>query len=129
MIQIVGPNHALQRFGVKLVGVNAESGKKLLFSIVLIVFLSLLGRGLRSAAHRLTDNWLEMTVRFIVTDYGIRDIKSKISRDLLTELDRAGIGIASGTYEVVGMPPIKVQMVPDNGAGSALQEPAMDLHQ
>ena len=31
---------------------------------------------------RLTDNWLEMTVRFIVTDYGIRDIKSKISRDL-----------------------------------------------
>jgi len=66
---------------------------------------------------RLTDNWLEMTVRFIVPDYGIREIKSKISRDLLDELDRAGIGIASGTYEVVGMPPIKVEMMPSNGTG------------
>jgi hypothetical protein len=27
MIQLVGPNHTLQLFGVKLVGVNAESGK------------------------------------------------------------------------------------------------------
>lgn len=55
-----------------------------------------------------------------MTDYGIRDIKSKISRDLLEELDRAGIGIASGTYEVVGMPPVKVQMVPNNSASSGL---------
>jgi small-conductance mechanosensitive channel len=78
---------------------------------------------------RLTDNWLELTVRFIVTDYGIRDIKSKISRDLLAELDRAGIGIASGTYEVVGMPPIKVQMVQSNGTGAAVQQPVMDSHQ
>jgi hypothetical protein len=78
---------------------------------------------------RLTDNWLELTVRFIVTDYGIRDIKSKISRDLLAELDRAGIGIASGTYEVVGVPPIKVQMVQSNGTGAAVQQPVMDSHQ
>ncbi|MFL6352688.1 MAG: mechanosensitive ion channel family protein [Bryobacteraceae bacterium] len=78
---------------------------------------------------RLTDNWLELTVRFIVTDYGIRDIKSKISRDLLAELDRAGIGIASGTYEVVGMPPIKVQMIQTSAPGAAVPHPAMDSHQ
>jgi small-conductance mechanosensitive channel len=77
---------------------------------------------------RLTDNWLEMSVRFIVTDYGIREIKSKISRDLLAELDRVGIGIASGTYEVVGMPPIKVQMVPNNGASSGVA-PAIEQAQ
>lgn len=77
---------------------------------------------------RLTDNWLEMSVRFIVTDYGIRDIKSKISRNVLEELDRAGIGIASGTYEVVGMPPIRVQMVSGNGASSGLA-PAMEQAQ
>lgn len=60
---------------------------------------------------RLTDNWLEMTVRFIVPDAGIRSIKTQMSRDILHQLDQAGIGIASGTYDVVGLPTIKVQMV------------------
>jgi small-conductance mechanosensitive channel len=59
---------------------------------------------------RLTDNWVEMTVRFIVPDYGIRRIKSAMSREILQKLDEAKIGIASGTYEVVGMPPLKVQI-------------------
>jgi small-conductance mechanosensitive channel len=61
---------------------------------------------------RLTDNWLEMTLRFIVPTSGIRKIKSDMSREIITALDHAGIGIASGTYEVVGMPPLKVQVVP-----------------
>ncbi len=61
---------------------------------------------------RLTDNWLEMTVRFIVEDHGIREIKNRMSRDILEAFDQAGIGIASGTYEVVGMPPLKVQVIP-----------------
>ena len=64
---------------------------------------------------RLTDNWVEMAIRFIVPDAGIRTIKSSMSRDILEEFDRAGISIASGTYEVVGMPPIQVQMVSSNG--------------
>jgi small-conductance mechanosensitive channel len=69
---------------------------------------------------RLTDNWIEMTIRFLVPDSGIRTIKSAMSREIIEELDRAGISIASGTYEVVGMPPIKVQMLAANGnAGSA----------
>lgn len=61
---------------------------------------------------RLTDNWLEITVRFLVPDWGIRSIKSAMSRDILQQLDEAGIGIASGTYEVVGFPPLKVEMAP-----------------
>ena len=64
---------------------------------------------------RLTDNWIEMTVRFLVPDAGIRTIKSAMSHDILDEFDHAGISIASGTYEVVGMPPIKVQMLASNG--------------
>jgi len=59
---------------------------------------------------RLTDNWVEFAVRFIVEDHGIRDIKNRISREVLDALDRAGIGIASGTYEIVGMPPLKVEV-------------------
>lgn len=60
---------------------------------------------------RLTDNWLEMTVRFLVPDSGIRQIKSAMSRDILAALNEARIGIASGTYEIVGFPPVKVQLV------------------
>lgn len=55
---------------------------------------------------RLTDNWVELTVRFIVRDRGIRDIKDKISREIINGLDKANIGIASATFEVTGFPPI-----------------------
>src|SRR3954465_5760868 len=44
---------------------------------------------------RITDNWLEMTVRLITPDHGTREIKDAIARDVLAGLDRAGIGIAS----------------------------------
>jgi small-conductance mechanosensitive channel len=65
---------------------------------------------------RLTDNWVEMTVRFLVPDSGIRALKSKMSRDILQQFDEAGVGIASGTYQVVGMPRLQVQMVSENGS-------------
>ena len=59
---------------------------------------------------RLTDNWVEMSVRFIARDSGVRALKDAMSRDILEAFDKAGIGIASGTYEVVGMPPLKVEL-------------------
>ncbi len=62
---------------------------------------------------RITDNWLEMTVRFLVPDSGIRAIKTAMSRDILAALDKEKIGIASGTYDVVGLPLLKVQLVGD----------------
>ena len=57
---------------------------------------------------RLTDNWLELTVRFVVKTHGVRDVKDAISRDLLVALDAAGIGLASTTFEIVGLPPLKL---------------------
>lgn len=60
---------------------------------------------------RLTDNWLEMSVRFITREHGVRELKDAISREVLAGFDRAGIEVASGTYEIVGMPPLRVQMV------------------
>ena len=41
------------------------------------------------------------------------ELKNRISRDIMAEFDKAGIGIASGTYEIVGVPPISVQMKQD----------------
>ncbi len=59
---------------------------------------------------RLTDNWVELTVRFLVKDHDIRGVKDRMSREIISELDKAGIGIASGTYEIVGLPPVRVEM-------------------
>ena len=58
--------------------------------------------------YRLTDNWLELTVRFIAEDRGVRDLKDAMSRDILKALDEAGIGVASATFEIVGLPPLRV---------------------
>jgi small-conductance mechanosensitive channel len=64
--------------------------------------------------YRLTDNWLEMTVRFVVKEHGIREVKDRISRDLLDAFDEAGIGIASATFEIVGLPKLQVEEVRGN---------------
>jgi hypothetical protein len=60
--------------------------------------------------YRLTDNWLELTVRFIAPVRGVRDLKDELSRDLLREFDVAGIGLASTTYDIVGLPELKVRL-------------------
>lgn len=62
---------------------------------------------------RLTDNWLEITVRFLVRDHAIRDTKNTMSRFILQEFEKAGIGIASSTYDIVGFPPIRIQGLPE----------------
>ncbi len=61
---------------------------------------------------RITDNWVELAVRFLCKTHDIRALKDKISREMLAGLEAAGIGIASGTYEIVGLPPVKVEMRP-----------------
>ena len=59
--------------------------------------------------YRITDNWLELTVRFVVGTHQIRATKDLISRDMLAGLDEVGIGIASTTYDIVGLPTIEVR--------------------
>jgi hypothetical protein len=66
---------------------------------------------------RITDNWLEMTLRFIAKTHGVRDLKDRMSREILQGLDASKIGIASGTYEVVGMPTLSVRVENGNGVG------------
>ena len=58
---------------------------------------------------RLTDNWLELSCRFIARDHGVREMKDRMSREILDAFDEAGIGVASATYDIVGLPPIKVE--------------------
>ena len=69
---------------------------------------------------RLTDDWLELAVRFLVPEHGIREVKDAISRDVLAALDQAGIGVASATFEIVNVPPLKVRHAPEGGEGRRL---------
>lgn len=71
--------------------------------------------------YRITDNWLELTVRFIVREHGTRAVKDRLSRDILTAFERESIGIASGTYEIVGVPPLDVRI--QNGEKTPLRTP------
>lgn len=59
--------------------------------------------------YRITDNWLELTVRFILGTHQIRGTKDAMSRYIIGELDKAGIGVASATYDIVGFPPLEMR--------------------
>lgn len=64
--------------------------------------------------YRLTDNWLELGLRFVVPDRGIREVKDAMSREIIAAFDAAGIGIASSTYDIVGLPTVRVRRARDN---------------
>jgi small-conductance mechanosensitive channel len=59
---------------------------------------------------RLTDNWIEMSLRFVTPVRGIRPLKDWMNREIMAGFDAAGLGLASGTYEIVGMPPLQVKV-------------------
>lgn len=53
---------------------------------------------------RITENWLEMTLRFLGPDHGIRDIKDQMTREILGGFDEAKIIIAAVRQEAVEGP-------------------------
>jgi small-conductance mechanosensitive channel len=59
--------------------------------------------------YRLTDNWLELTVRFVVREHGVRDVKDAIARAVLRRFEAASIEIASATYEIARLPTLQVR--------------------
>lgn len=72
---------------------------------------------IRSTVYwRLTDNWLELTVRFLTLDHGVRSVKDAMARDILAAFDAAHISIASATYEIVGLPPLRIENPPPPAA-------------
>lgn len=59
--------------------------------------------------YTLTDNWVQLTLRFLARPHGVRDLKDEISRLVLERFEQEKIGIASGTYDIVGFPPIRLE--------------------
>ncbi len=61
---------------------------------------------------RITDNWLELALRFVLPTGSVRGTKDAMSRYIIDELDAAGIEVASATYEIVGLPSIEINQSP-----------------
>jgi len=57
--------------------------------------------------YRITDNWLELSLRFLAHDRLTRELKDRIARQVLRGFDEAGIGIASTTIDIVAFPPVR----------------------
>jgi small-conductance mechanosensitive channel len=74
-IRLVGDNRAIEFLGIKLVGFNAENGKKLLFTIVFIFLVILLARGLHALMHWLlrrsgnkrVEFWTRQSIHLLAT--------------------------------------------------------------
>ncbi len=57
----------------------------------------------------MTSNWIELSVRFICKDHNIRQTKDRMYREILRRLTAEKIAIASGTYDIVGLPPVRLE--------------------
>jgi hypothetical protein len=56
----------------------------------------------------MTDNWIEMTLRYVVEARERRTIKGQLHQELLQHFEsEPEITVASATFEVVGLPPLK----------------------
>lgn len=58
---------------------------------------------------RITDSCLELSVRFLTTPRGVREVKDRITRQLLDTLDPAEIGLAASSVRVVGTTTLQVE--------------------
>jgi small-conductance mechanosensitive channel len=56
----------------------------------------------------MTDNWVEMTLRYVVETRNRRQVKAELHRELLEHFGQTpSITVASATFEIVGFPPLR----------------------
>jgi small-conductance mechanosensitive channel len=56
----------------------------------------------------MTDNWIEMTLRYVVETQARRQVKGQLHRELLQHFEsEENITVASATFEIVGFPPLR----------------------
>ena len=54
---------------------------------------------------RITEDWLELTVRYLVADHGGRVVKDAIAREVIAKLEAAGVVIGTTRQEALPGPP------------------------
>jgi hypothetical protein len=56
----------------------------------------------------MTDNWIELTLRYVVGARERRKVTAQLHHELLQHFqNEAEITVASATFEIVGFPPLK----------------------
>ena len=63
----------------------------------------------------LTDNWIELTARFVIPVRSARRIKSEVSEKILRRYSVEGVAIASTTSEIVGFAPLRLETLQGSG--------------
>ena len=59
----------------------------------------------------MTDNWIEMTLRYIVDAQERRRVKAQLHHELLQHFEsEADVTVASATFEIVGFPPLRSEI-------------------
>lgn len=58
---------------------------------------------------KLTDNWVELSARFLIPTRSSRSLKSGISESVLRRYSEENITVASATSEIVGFPPLRIE--------------------
>ncbi len=68
-----------------------------------------------------TDNWLRFTIRYVVDYRRRRGTKDVLFTKLLERIDASDgrVAIASGTYDVVGLPTVRVELQPGGRPGAS----------
>jgi small-conductance mechanosensitive channel len=61
----------------------------------------------------LTDNWVELSLRFLARERTVRALKDRMSREILAAFSANDLDIASGTYEITAVPPLRVEIARD----------------
>ncbi len=65
-----------------------------------------------------TDNWLEFTARYVVDYRRRRTTKDELFQKILTAIEATNgrVAVASGTYDLVGLPTLRVDLNPGQAA-------------
>jgi len=59
----------------------------------------------------ITDNWIEMSLRYVVRARERRTVKAQLHRELLQHFEREeSIQVASATFEIVGLPALRGEL-------------------
>ncbi|MBE7182620.1 MAG: mechanosensitive ion channel, partial [Terriglobus roseus] len=110
-MQFVGPSHNLQIYGVKLLGVDAQNGRKLLFSIVFLALLWIL-RGVLQAVAKIARTresrtavfWTGQGVSLVTFSVGVLGLMSiwfDNPARLATGVGLVGAGLAFALQKVI----------------------------
>lgn len=60
----------------------------------------------------MTDNWIELTLRYVVEAHRRRQVKNQLHHELLQRFEsESNITVASATVEIVAFPPLRKEEV------------------